>query len=511
MSREARVGIFVLLGLIVLTFFTFRVSKWGLIAEKGYRLTVDFDSAAGLEPKSDVKMAGVPIGKVEEINLVGNRARLVLRIRQGIRIPIDSVGTIQTQGLLGEKYVEILPGKDAQRNLPAGGQVANTLSPTNLDEMVRKLSAIGDDVKKFTESLSATFGTEEGKKALGEILRDVRDTTAALRTVVTGNEQRFGRILANIDRLSADLSDISSSNKQDVRATIANLRALSDTLKSETPGLVAKLEEMSERVSNIAGDNRENLKVSIANLKTASARLDNTLDAAGKVMARIDRGEGTLGKLVSDNTAYISLTDTLDGINRYVRKSEQLKTFIDYHLEWQQEPSEFKHYVNLRLQPTADKYYMIGVVDDPRGKFSSSTSTQTVTPPGTTITTKDEKYDNKLKISALIARKFSGLTVKGGVIESTGGLGLDYELLKNRLTIGADAWDFTRKELSGKALPPHLKLYGNYDIVKNLFVTGGVDDVLATEGNLRTLFLGIGIKFADEDIKTVLGAVPIKP
>ncbi|MCR4308698.1 MAG: MCE family protein [Deltaproteobacteria bacterium] len=505
MSREARVGIFVLLGLIVLTFFTFRVSKWGLIAEKGYRLTVDFDTAAGLEPKSDVKMAGVPIGKVEEIQLVGNRARLVLRIQQGIRIPIDSVGTIQTQGLLGEKYVEILPGKDAQRNLPAGGQVANTLSPTNLDEMVRKLSSIGDDVKKFTESLSATFGTEEGKKALGDILRDVRDTTASLRTVVQGNEQRFERILANVDRLSANLSDISAANKEDVRATIANLRAISDTLKSETPGLVRKLEEMSERVSNIAGDNRENLKESIQNLKTASARLDNTLDAAGKVMAKIDRGEGTLGKLVTDNTAYTSLTDTLDGINRYVRKGEQLKTFIDYHLEWQQGPSEFKHYLNLRLQPTADKYYTIGVVDDPRGKFSSETRTLTTTP-GSTVTTQEDKYENKLKVSALIARKFSGLTVKGGVIESTGGLGLDYELLKNRLTVGVDAWDFSRKDL-----PPHLKLYGSYDIVKNLFVTGGVDDVLATERNLRTLFIGFGIKFADEDIKTVLGAVPIKP
>jgi len=509
MSREARVGIFVLLGLIILTFFTFRVSKWGLIAEKGYRLTVDFDSAAGLEPKSDVKMAGVPIGKVEEIQLVGNRARLVLRIHQGIRIPIDSIGSIQTQGLLGEKYVELLPGKDTQRNLPAGGQVANTLSPTNLDEMVRKLSAIGDDVKKFTDSLSATFGTEEGKKALGDILRDVRATTASLRVVVQGNEERLGRILANVDRLSADLSEISSSNKENVRATIANLRAFSDTLKSETPALMRKLEEMSERVSGVVGDNRENLKESIRNLKTASARLDNTLDAAGKVMAKIDRGEGTLGKLVNDNTAHVSLTDTLDGINRYVRKTEQLKTFVDYRLEWQQAPSEFKHYVNLRLQPTADKYYTIGVVDDPRGKFSSSTSTITVN--GTPTTYATETYDNKLKFSALIARRFSGLTVKGGVLESTGGLGVDYELLKNRLTVGADAWDFARKDLSGKSVPPHLKVYGNYDIVKNLFVTGGVDDVLSTERNLRTMFLGFGIKFADEDLKTVLGAVPIKP
>src|SRR3990172_10832 len=442
MSREARVGIFVLLGLIVLTYFTFRVSKWGLIAEKGYRLTVDFDTASGLEPKSDVKMAGVPIGKV----------------------------------------LHVLPGKDVQRNLPAGGRVANTQSPTNLDDMVRKLSAIGDDVKKFTESLSDTFGREEGKKALGDILRDVRATTATLRSVVTGNEQRFDRILANVDRLSADLSDMSSTNKEDVRVTIANLRAFSHTLKTETPGLVRKLEKMSEGMGG----------------------LDNTLAAAGNVMAKIDRGEGTLGKLVNDNTAHTALTDTLDGINRFVRKTDQLKAFIDYRLEWQERPSEFKHYVNLRLQPAADKYYSIGVVDDPRGKFSSSTSTVTVNGAPTTVT--EEKFDDKLKISALIARRFSGFTVKGGVIESTGGLGLDYELLKDRLTIGADAYDFTRKDL-----PPHLKLYGNYDIVKNLFVTGGVDDVLATERNLRTLFLGFGIKFADEDIKTVLGAVPIRP
>jgi len=145
------------------------------------------------------------------------------------------------------------PGQGRPAQLAGGGQVANTLSPVNLDEMIRKLSAIGDDVKKFSDSLSATFGTEEGKKALGDILRDVQATTASLRTVVTGNEQRFERIVANIDRLSADLSDISSANKQDVRATIANLRAFSDTLKSETPELVRKLEEMSERVSGVVG------------------------------------------------------------------------------------------------------------------------------------------------------------------------------------------------------------------------------------------------------------------
>ena len=480
MSREARVGIFVLLGLIILTYFTFRVSKWGLIAERGYRLTVDVESAAGIEPKADVKMAGVPIGKIEEIRLAGNRAQLVLRIRPEFGIPADSVGVIQSQGFLGERYLELVPGRDP-RLLADGERVIRTEAPASMDALVKKLDSIGDDIKKFTTSISESFGTEEGKESLK-------------------------RIIANIDRLTADLANISSGSREDIRAVIANLRAFSETLKEETPGLVAKLERMGDDVSGVVGDNRENLKESIANLKAASARLDNTLDHAGKVMAKIDRGEGTLGKLVNDNTAHNSITDTLEGINRYVRKTEQLKTFIDYRLEWLSRPDEYKHYVNLRLQPTADKYYQIGVVDDPRGRYKNIVKTETVTPPGTTVTTEEDSYDDKLKFTALIAKRFHGFTVKGGMIESSGGLGVDYELLKDRLTLGTEIYDFSRKDLH-----PHLKVYGNYDVVKNFFITGGVDEVLNSERDLRSLFLGFGIKFADEDIKTVIGAVPIKP
>src|SRR4030067_686933 len=69
MSREAKVGIFVVLGLVILTYFTFRVSKWGGVAETGDKLTVDFETAAGLEPKANVKMAGGPGGEGAEVRL----------------------------------------------------------------------------------------------------------------------------------------------------------------------------------------------------------------------------------------------------------------------------------------------------------------------------------------------------------------------------------------------------------------------------------------------------------
>jgi len=506
MSKEAKVGIFVLLGIVILTFFTFRVSKTGGLGAKGYKLTVDFETAAGLEPKANVKMAGVPIGKVEEIRLVGINARLVLRIRDGVRIPIDSVASIQTQGLLGEKYVEILPGQETDRMLPPGGRVAKTIPPANLDEIIRKVSRISDDVQKFTNTLSQTLGSEEGKQALTEIIRNTRETTEALRKVVAGNEERLNRILANVDTLSSDLKDISAANKENLRVTIANLRDFSETLKTEAPGLARKLEEMSDRVSGVVGENRENIRVSMENLRSASAKLDNTLESAGKVMARIERGEGTIGKLVNDNTTITRMDDALGGINRYIQRREAIKTFLDYHTEYQLESSEFKHYANLRIQPSVDRYYQLGIVDDPRGKFNSSTTTTTTTPPGTTVTTQQESYNNDLTFTALVAKRFSNVTIKGGVIESTGGMGLDYALLKDRANLGAEVYDFTRENQ-----PPHLKLFGTYDIVKNFFIMGGVDDVLNDEDNLRTLFVGFGIKFEDEDLKTVLGTVPIQP
>ncbi len=505
MSKEAKVGIFVLLGIVVLTYFTFRVSKMGGIGEKGYNLVVSFESAAGLEPKANVKMAGVPVGKVEAIELEGTRARLVLRIRDGVRIPVDSVVSIQTQGLLGEKYVEIFPGKETEKMLPPGGRVTNTLAPANLDEIMRKVSQISEDVKNFTGTLSATLGTEEGKKALSDIVRNIRETSEVLRTVVAGNEERLNRILANIDTLSEDMKEISSTNKEDLRAMISNLRSFSETLKTEAPGLARNLQKMGEQVSGVVGENRENIRVSIENIKNASAKLDNTLDSAGKVMARIERGEGTLGKLVTDNTTINTLNDTLAGIDRYIRRREELKMFLDYRLEYLTKSSDYKNYANLRIQPTADKYYLLGIVDDPRGKFNSSTTTTTTTPPGTTVTSEQKSYSNDLTYNAMVAKRFGAVTFRGGIIESTGGFGIDYNPWRDRLTLSLEAYDFDAEN------NPHLKVYGNYDIVKNLFITGGVDDILNDEDDFRTFFFGFGIKFADDDLKTVLGSVPVRP
>lgn len=537
MSREARVGVFVLVGLVILTYFTFKISKSGSVGGGGYRVSADFDTVAGLEPKSDVKMAGVPIGKVEAITLRDGKPHLVLRINEGVRIPPDSQAAIQSQGLLGEKYVEVTPGRSAGTALADGGTIANTAPAASMDEIVKKVSSIADDVKKVTESLSGAVGGPEGQRSLKEILENVRVATASLRTIVAGNEKRIGRILANVDDLSADLKEIaaankenlrltvanarafsedlkeiSSANKEDLRVTVANLREISETVKKEAPELSKKLQGAAERLERMAGEiqgavgeNRAALKETMENARRASGRLDNTLDQAGRVMARIERGEGTLGKLVSDNTAHDSLTGALDGINRYIRKGESMHAFVDYRLEWQQRSRDTKHYVDVRLQPAADKYYLLGVVDDPRGKLETTDSTITVD--GVTTVVHEDRYTNDLLFNALLAKRFGPLTVRGGLMESSGGLGLDWAVLPGKGSLSFEAFDFGRANNER----PHLKLYGDYDVVRNLFLTAGVDDLIARDSDLRTLFVGFGLRFADDDLKTVLGTVPLKP
>ena len=106
MKRELRIGIFVGAALVVMAVFIFIVGDLSLMFRKtGYTVTVDFDSAAGLESRTVVKMSGVKIGYIEDIKLAKRKARVTLSIFAGVEIPKDSKAAAASLGLLGEKYL----------------------------------------------------------------------------------------------------------------------------------------------------------------------------------------------------------------------------------------------------------------------------------------------------------------------------------------------------------------------------------------------------------------------
>src|SRR5207249_4865758 len=104
------VGVFVLIGIVALGYLSIKLGRVSIFGGGAYEITADFPSVGGLKAGSAVEIAGVEIGRVEAISLVEYQARVTLRINSSVKLQEDSIASIKTKGLIGEKYMRISPG-----------------------------------------------------------------------------------------------------------------------------------------------------------------------------------------------------------------------------------------------------------------------------------------------------------------------------------------------------------------------------------------------------------------
>src|SRR5712691_10293447 len=117
---EVGVGLFVILGALALGYLSVRLGRIELLGRGGYTVIANFPSVGGLKPGSSVEIAGVEIGRVEKISLVNDEAEVVLWINDGINLPEDSIASLKTKGLIGEKYIRVSPGGSEKIIKPGG-------------------------------------------------------------------------------------------------------------------------------------------------------------------------------------------------------------------------------------------------------------------------------------------------------------------------------------------------------------------------------------------------------
>ena len=135
---ELIVGMFVLIGIIALGYISIKLGKMEWVGGGGYQVTAVFHSVAGLKVGAMVEIAGVEVGRVKSLKLDEDyQARVDLDIDLGIELQEDSMASIKTKGLLGEKYVEIVPG-GADEIIENGGKIQDTEPPIDLEELISK-------------------------------------------------------------------------------------------------------------------------------------------------------------------------------------------------------------------------------------------------------------------------------------------------------------------------------------------------------------------------------------
>lgn len=133
---ELIVGLFIVVGIIALSYISVKLGKMEWVGGGGYEVTAVFFKLGGLKVGALVEIAGVEVGRVKSLSLNDNyQARVVLDIEEGINLQDDSIASIKTKGLLGEKYVEILPGGD-DKIIEHGGKIQETEPPIDLEELI---------------------------------------------------------------------------------------------------------------------------------------------------------------------------------------------------------------------------------------------------------------------------------------------------------------------------------------------------------------------------------------
>jgi phospholipid/cholesterol/gamma-HCH transport system substrate-binding protein len=162
---EIFVGIFVLLGILCLGYLAIRLGKLEVFGNTGYVVYADFSSVAGLKPGDPVEIAGVKVGRIEGLKLVDDRARLTLRIDESVKLPEDTIASVRSRGLIGDKYVMLSPGA-SDKIIPPGGRIRETESPPDLTDVIGKY--IGGDLTSKGGGENKSGETKGGETKAGE-------------------------------------------------------------------------------------------------------------------------------------------------------------------------------------------------------------------------------------------------------------------------------------------------------------------------------------------------------
>ncbi|HKB70820.1 MAG TPA: MlaD family protein [Thermoanaerobaculia bacterium] len=478
MSAVAKVGLFFLVALVLAGILIFKIEDLRLGKKSGKSVSIVFKDVSGLDNKATVRVAGVRVGKVTKIKLIEGRAYVQVELDSDVDLRQGASAAIGNLGLLGEKYLELIPGPIGAPPLPEDSVLTGNQA-VSFDQVTKLAHDIELDVKDITASLRNALGGPEG-------------------------EQTTRAIVDNIERITEELKVIVATNHENVDATLANFREFSH-----------EMTRLADRIDALVAANSTNTTATISNIKEISDKLQHTADNLNAITDKVNTGKGTVGQLINSdetsrnlNDALVSVKEGVGTLNKTLGRAAKIKIDLGVRAEYLSQPSKSKGYLTADIIPDEDHFYRLELATQPFGRRSLSTTNFTTTFPDghqETTTIQKEKFDDANAVSALFGFNFGDLTLRAGLEESRGGGGIDYSLLHKRLRFSFDAWDFARQDYNA-----HMKIGGRWYFSPSIYATAGWDDFLNRTKKADSLFFGAGVRWSDEDLKLLLGSVPLK-
>ncbi|HXO22581.1 MAG TPA: MlaD family protein [Thermoanaerobaculia bacterium] len=481
MPQVLKLGLFGTLCLVILAVLIWKIEDINPFQHQGgKRLDAVFNSVAGLDDKASVRVAGVRVGRVDGIGLSGRKARVSMLLDKPLPLTQGTTAKIANLGLLGEKYVELVPGPEGAPLLPDHA-VLQGQTPVSFDDAMAKLEAIGDSIQGVTSQL----GGGPGGGGFKPLLDSLEATSGEIRALV-------------------------AENRANVASTVRNMDAFSATLARELPRLAGEMSKTVQQISDLVAANRGDVNASLGNIRQLTGNLQTSVDNLNQITGKIASGEGTVGKLVNKNEAYDKVVSTLDsikgGVDTLSGTLGAMNRFkLNLDLQAYQLPSlhDSQSTFQIDIDPSDGKHlYRAGIEQTPAGKQRLKTQRFTITGPEgitTTTTVQTLTTENTYVGTGLFGfHTPDDLRLWAGIIENTGGAAIEYPWASKKLRFSIEAFDFNRQD-NKKA---HLRFTTRWQFHPNLYLVGGYDDPLEN----HSLFLGGGIRWTDDNLKYLLGA-----
>ena len=324
-SLETKLGMFVAL-VVVAALVLLEIAGGTDFFKKGYRLHGLFSTAQELKLGDPVKMAGVPIGKVEKIDFEAGKVRVTFKVNQGVEIKTDAKATIRFAGLMGQNFVSINLGTATAPDLK-DGDLIGTVEQADLALILQKL----DHAAAGIENLAKSFSGQSVESILGP-----------LNSLLTESKPRIMSVLTNADSISTRLAKgqltigelaLGTNDLQKVMATVDSFKGTADDARSLIGTAKVTLNTVNGAFADAKGfiTNAQNsladVKLAVGDARRALTNASETVTVARQTLTGvrddIQAGKGSLGKLLKDEALYRETTLSMTNLREILQKVNQ--------------------------------------------------------------------------------------------------------------------------------------------------------------------------------------------
>lgn len=412
--------------------------------------------ASGIFEKTPIKVAGINAGRIKKIELDGSEALVTFEIQEKVKVTPDATLKIKSVGLLGDKFIDMDLGTREGERLKEGSMLQTT-GGGGFDDLAKDASAVLKEVKDIAVTIKEALKDDQGNNVVKKIMGNIDDITTSLKRVTTGNEQKLNQIV------------------EDVRAVAQQLAFETDRYQKDS--LMADLSKIGPILD----------------------KTDATVSDLQVIVADVKDGKGTVGKLLRDDAVVDQVSQTLSSVNRLVNRINNIEADIGLSTGANTRNGSDTRF-DIDIYPAPERFFRLGIVTNEFGPQNEKkqVSYTSVNNGDETKTSVRKINKSAFKFNLQIGRRLQRYGLRAGLIESTGGVGLDYYFPAWGVRSGLEMFDYQ------KEAGPNVRFFSEIKLWNVLFTRIAGEDLISKD-HKQSATISLGLRFNDQDLAALIG------